>query len=241
MHRLTLILLSALLLLLAACTPATPSPTPTLAPTETPQPTATATLTPTLTATATATLTPTATFTPTPTPTPLASFDQIKPVQLGFGVGGWKLIVSVPNLSQAYDLLLGGQKYTCSYDAQYADRLFCFGLARPPLDTDMSYAFLDQATGKVVYSSRTVFASAAVPTDVPEGFVQTNCDQRGQNVTCEIECRIAPDGNPCLVATCFDACGPYYSVDSCPANVSVWPGLCSEEQTAELKARYNVP
>jgi hypothetical protein len=148
--------------------------------------------------------------------------------------------LNIPNLTQAYDVIAAGIDFNCSFDALYSDRLFCYGLARPPLDQSITLAFLDQATRQVVYQSKTVFASAALPTPVPQGFNQYDCPERGTNVTCETECRVAPDGSPCLVSTCFDACGPYYSVDSCPGGVSSW-NMCSDAQLADLKARYNIP
>lgn len=196
--------------------------------------------------TATATAVPTHTFTPSPTftplvsPTPMVALDQARPIQLSSGVGGWNLVLNIPNLTQAYDVIAAGIDFNCTFDVLYADRLFCYGLARPPLNQSITLAFLDQTTRQVVYQSKTVFASAALPTPVPQGFNQYDCPERGQNVTCETECRVAPDGIPCLVSTCFDACGPYYSVDSCPGGVSSW-NMCSDAQLADMKARYNIP
>lgn len=242
--RLSVFLLLAPALLLAACSPAAPSPTaaPTLAPSSTPAPTQTASSTPTATASLTPTVTFTAspTFTPQPSPTPLAAFDQAKAIALASGVGGWKLTLSVPNLAQVYDVIAAGIEFNCSFDAQYIGLLFCYGLARPPLDQTITLAFLDQTTRTVVFQMQTVFASAALPTPVPSGYSAYDCPDRGKNVTCETECRVAPDGTPCMVSSCFDACGPYFSVDSCPAGVSTW-SMCSDAQLADLKARYNIP
>mgnify|MGYP001163321771 CR=1 FL=1 len=231
--------------LLSACAPATAQPTPTAAPSQTSAPSATPaatlTLTPSATSTATATLTPTLTETPLPSPTLAAAFDAAKPIELTSGVGGWKLSFQVPHLTQAYNAIVAGIQFKCSYDAKYADRLFCFGLSRPPLDQTITLAFLDPDSGKVVYQSKTMFVSATLPTPIPEGYSYDNCAERGTNVTCETECRIAPDGSPCIVSTCFDACGPYFSVNTCPEGVSEWKGLCSDEQLQEQKARNNIP
>jgi hypothetical protein len=231
------------LCLLAACSPATPSPTLTPLPTDTPQPSPTATITPTATQTDTPTATPTATptFTPSPSPTPAVAFDQAQPFELSSGVGGWRLNFKIPNLDRAYDAIVAGIDFGCTYESQYPDRLFCFGLSRPPLDQTITLAFLDPDTRQVVYQTKTVFASVNLPTPVPEGYSSTDCSERGQNVTCETECRIAPDDSPCIVSTCYDACGPYFSVDTCPKGVTVWKGLCSDEQWQDQKARNNIP
>ncbi len=235
--------LTVLLGLLAACTPATPSPTATAAPSNTPAPSATATITLTASATATATMTSTPTFTLTPSPSPTlpAAFDAAQPIELASGVGGWKLSFKVPNLTQAYNVVAAGIQFRCTYIAQYAEKLFCFGLSRPPLDQEITIAFLDPNTNQAVYQAKTMFLSVMLPTPVPEGYSTTNCAERGTNVTCESECRIDPDGNPCVVSTCYDACGPYFSVNTCPDGVTVWPGMCSEEQWQEQKARHNIP
>jgi len=234
-----------LLVLLAACAPAAPLPTATPLPSDTPMPSATATVTPSATATATETATltetPTLTDTPSPSPTLAAAFDQARPFELASGVGGWKLSLQVPNLTQAYNVIAAGIQFSCSYLEQYADRLFCYGLARPPLDQTITLAFIDPDTNQVVYQAQTVFLSANLPTPVPEGYTDTNCPERGTNVTCESECRIAPDGNPCVVSTCYDACGRYFSVDTCPSGVTEWKGLCSDAQWQEQKERLNIP
>ncbi|HCE18338.1 MAG TPA: hypothetical protein DEQ80_10805 [Anaerolinea thermolimosa] len=231
------------LILLTACAPALPSPTPTPVPSETPLPTATATVTqtPSLTPTVTSTSTPTLTLTPSLTPTPETAFDQARPIELTSGVGGWRLTFAIPHLNRAVNVIAAGIRFNCAFDAQYPDRLFCYGLSKPPLDQKITLAFLDADTGKVLYQSETVFASAALPTPVPKGYSNTNCAERGQKVTCETECRVDPStGIPCIVSSCFDACGPYYSVDSCPAGVSVW-NICSAEQWEEMKAKFNIP
>ena len=179
--------------------------------------------------------------TPSPSPTLPAAFDAAKPIELASGVGGWKLSFQVPNLDRAYNVIAAGIQFKCSYDAKYPERLFCFGLSRPPLDQTITLAFLDADTNQVVYQSKTIFVSANLPTPVPEGYSYDNCAERGTNVTCESECRIAPDGNPCVVSTCYDACGPYFSVNTCPDGVTEWKGLCSDEQWLEQKARLNIP
>ncbi len=233
-------LLMLVMVMLSACASPAPTATPPPLPTDTPQPSATSTPTATLTLTPTTTATPTLTLTPTLTSTPTPSFEQAKVIDLRFGVGGYQMVVVVPSLHDQYNLILGGIKFTCAVDEKAPERLFCFGLARPPLDQSLTLAFLHPETGKVVYQGKIILDSRALPTPVPSGYKQYDCPDRGKNVVCEMECRIAPDGNPCVVATCFDACGPYYSVHTCPENVSQWT-LCDDNLWREMKSRYNIP
>jgi hypothetical protein len=170
----------------------------------------------------------------------MAAFDQAKVIGLTNSVGGIQLTVTIPNLIVAYNMILGGNKYSCTVDARYPGKLFCWGLAQPPFDTELTIAFLDVQSGSVVYQAKTVLARAAFPTPVPAGYSWSNCPDRGKNVSCETECRIDPNGNPCLVSSCFDACGPYFSVDTCPKNLQNWTA-CDASVAAQMKAKYNIP
>ncbi|HCE18337.1 MAG TPA: hypothetical protein DEQ80_10800 [Anaerolinea thermolimosa] len=213
----------------------------------------TASLTPSVEATATWTVTPTErpTSTPSPTaspspepslsPTPTADFDQAEVINLLNGVGGISVVVKIPHLSVAYNMILGGIRYDCHLEEAYPDWLLCWGLARPPLDMPITQAFLDKQTGKVVMERKVVLSSAVLPTALPEGYAQTNCPDRGKNISCETECRVDADGTPCIVATCTDACGLYRSVHSCPADMKLPAVVCSPEQWKEAKAKYGIP
>src|SRR5512135_2265303 len=102
-----------LLAVLAGCSTAAPSPTPlpptsTPLPSGTPVPSATATPMPSQTPTAAFTATLTPTLPPTPTPTLLAAFDQARVTGMTNQVGGIQLVVTVPNLTAAYNMILGG-------------------------------------------------------------------------------------------------------------------------------------
>ena len=236
-----------LLAVVAGCSAAVPSPTftplpptSTTIPSATPAPSTTDTPAPSETATPAATATLTPTLPPSLTPTLIAAFDQAQVTGMSNQVGGIQLVVTVPSLTVAYNLILGGNKYSCSVDAKYPGKLFCWGLAKPPFDTELTIAFLDVQNGSVVFQTKTVLAKKAFPTPVPAGYSWSSCPDRGKNVTCETECRIDPNGNPCLVSSCFDACGPYFSVDSCPKNVDHW-SVCDPSVAAEMKAKYNVP
>lgn len=239
-------LCALLLAVLAGCSAATPAPTQTPLPTSTTVPSATpvpsATDTPmpseTPTPVDTATLTPT--LPPSLTPTLMAAFDQAQVTGMTNKVGGVQLVVTVPNLTVAYDMILGGNKYSCSVDAKYPGKLFCWGLAQPPFDTTLTIAFLDVQSGSVVFQTKTVLARAAFPTPVPVGYAWDNCPERGTKVSCETECRVEPNGDVCVVSSCFDACGPYFSVDTCPKDLTTW-GACDASVTAKMKAKLNIP
>jgi len=230
------------LVLLAACAPE-PAPAPTDVPTAAP----TATLTPMPSATSTATSAPSATFTQAPTDTakpsatPEAALDQAEVIQINDGVGGIGLVLKIPFLTSPYNLILGGTRYDCKLDAQYPDWLFCWGLKRPTLDIPLTEAFLDPANNQVVLQRQVVLSSLLLPTALPEGYAATNCPDRGKNISCETECRLDYDGNPCIVATCTDACGLYRSVHSCPQDQKLPAIVCNPDQWAAAKAKYGIP
>jgi hypothetical protein len=183
---------------------------------------------------------PVFTHTPAPSATPAAAYDELKVLAVNNRVGGWLVTLSVPGVTRAQRMSLGGNTYDCSVDAQYPDRLFCQGLVKPPFDAQMKLAFLDPQSGQVLYQSNLVIPTALLVPPTLVGWPETGCEQRGQNVSCEVECRIAPNGSPCIVATCVDACGPYFSVHTCP-DMSLDFVSCNPEQWARMKALYQIP
>jgi hypothetical protein len=236
-------------LLLSACIGvqpaiATTSPTETSLPAVTAAATATSapTVTPTVTATAAPTVTATATSMPDPTVTsiPQVAFDKLAVLAIDNRVGGWLVTFKLSGAAGALRLTLGGSTFNCVVDKQYPDRLFCQGLSRPPYDTQMPLVFIDPQSGAELYRSTLIIPTALLVAPTPAGWSQTSCDQRGKGVSCETECRIAPDGNPCIVATCTDLCGPYFSVHTCP-DMSLDFRSCTPEQWAQLKAQYQIP
>jgi hypothetical protein len=243
MRRLSILLA---LFLLAACAPEpTPLATATRLPSATVSPMDTATPLPsptyTVTAAPTVTSTSTATVTASPSATPQVALDQAEVIRINEGVGGVNLVLAIPNLNTAYNLILGGVRYDCELNDQYPDWLFCWGLSRPTLDIPLTEAFLDQQTNQVVLQQKVVLSSAMLPTALPAGYGDTDCPLRGQNISCETECRLDYDGNPCIVATCTDACGLYRSVHSCPQDMPLPSRNCDPEQWAAAKAKYGIP
>ncbi len=245
-----LILVLTTVLLLAACQPEQIS-TPTadiqetalamaktaLFPTASPsQPnTSTPSATPTLTLTATPTLPPTE----TPTPAPL--FSSLRFIGITARYDGASIILEIPNLQKVYHLTINGVNYVCQLAESAPNRLFCNGLSKPPVDQAVRMILRDSETNAVVYEAVTSIPSILVVTPMPRGYYDPNCPQRGLDVKCEMECRIPPGGEPCVVASCYDSCGLYFSVHTCPENVDVYPALCTDEQWAAMKARYNIP
>lgn len=239
-------------LLLAACTSAVaPQPTATTVPSATPAlPTATLAPSPSatlaLTASATLALAASATLPPTASPAPSASptatigFDALQVSAVDNRPGGWMVTFKLPGANRAMKVVLGGSAYDCSVDAQYPDRLFCQGLSKPAYDQSLDLLINDAQTGERLYAGKLLIPSALLVPPTPAGWASNDCPQRGQNVSCETECRIAPDGNPCIVATCTDACGAYFSVHTCP-DMSLNFASCNAEQWAALKKQYQIP
>ena len=245
--------LLVLLLILAACTAssqvqpdatATELPPPvtsnTVLPTLTVPPTAAPSFTSTFIATLTSTFFPTDTSAPTASPTPTVDLTKAQVIELTNGFGGIRMILKIKGINVPYNMIMAGIKFSCTINDKYPDYLTCFGLSRPPLDQDITEAFLDPQTGQVVYQTKIFLSSASLPTQIPAGYANTNCPDRGKNVSCETECRITPNDGPCIVATCTDACGLYFSVQSCPADMKLPSPLCNPDQWAadEEKVRH---
>ena len=237
---------------LAACTPGASNPTATAtqslpsetnAPSETPRPTLTAT--PTATPTLVPSATPVPSSTPSPAPTftatPAAAFDKLQIISVSSGINGVSVIFKIPGINVAYDVKIRNYPYNCQLDAKAPDRLFCNGLAEPPFDKQLDLIFSDPQTKQTVYTGSTVYSSALLVKPTVAGWATTNCASRGQNVTCETECRLLANGSPCVVSTCSDACGLYFSVDSCPADMKNDFASCPPDLFAKMKALYNIP
>lgn len=251
MKNLRTLLSLVIALLVASCAQAatqiiTPTPTLVTLPTAStrletlvlPNPTASATYTLAPTLTLTASLTATQTLLPsiTSSPTPAALFDKAQVTSLTTPGSEVKVALRVPGLKTPLNIILDSRKFSCQMDALAPEVLFCTGATRPHVAAQIPLVFVDAQSGAEVYSGTTYIINQAVPTATREGYA--SCPNRGKNVSCEVECRIYA-GDPCLVATCFDDCGLYYSLDNCPSGQN--SGICSEEQYAQMKAKYGIP
>lgn len=237
--------------ILTACTPqpvlpaepvgATPMESPTVAAesTSTPLPPTATAVQPFATLTAAATTLPAPTV--TPTATPLADFTLLQVITMESNAFGWMVQLHLPGVTQPMLLKLDGKDYRCLLDERYAERLFCQGLTKPKIDQVLSLVFINPDSGEEIYRGSLIIPLAFVVPPTPVGYLHTACEQRGKDVSCETECRIDPDGNPCIVATCTDACGPYFAVHSCPDDMPLPSPSCTAEQWVMMKKRYQIP
>jgi hypothetical protein len=204
---------------------AAPTPSPTVAPTATPiPPTETAIPTeisiPTVMLTEVPSLTPTATTSPSPTltatasftPTPMIFFDGFRLNAAQKKPYGFLLIFILPGVVNPIQVSVDGKRFNCQVDIKLPDKLICTG---PELWTEkeMPVVFYGPDDITPIYKS-VVFISNKTINNYPEGINWNLCPNRATNVTCETENRVRFDP-PCVVSTCFDACGYFYSIDTC--------------------------
>jgi hypothetical protein len=102
-------------------------------------------------------------------------------------------------------------------------------------------AFTDPLDGRVVYLGKTVVTSITPPGSWVSQ--KSTCAAAGQAQTCEMECRIDPTtGQPCIVASCFDMCGPTNFIQTCSNTVDLSSfTMCDTETQAKMKKQYNLP
>jgi len=200
---------------------------------------------PTDTATATITVTPTIIFTPTLTiepsitssPTAVALFEKAQVTSLTTPGDQVRVAIKVPGIKSVLNIILNARPFNCQMDAKAPEVLFCVGKELVPVAKQIPLIFVDPQSGAQVYSGTTYIINQAVPTPTPAGYA--NCPTKGKNKSCEIECRLY-SGNPCLVASCFDDCGLYRSINDCPIGVQN-EGICSEDLLNEMKTKYGIP
>jgi len=126
----------------------------------------------------------------------------------------------IPGIKENYRLQVNGVDYQCNLNDKAPDRLYCNGqqvkagqtvkLAFLPLKGDNSPVF-ETSYQVVPYVTLTID-----PRTLVAGGVDA-CAARGVHVTCETEYRNNGD-TYCIVSTCVDLCGYYYSVDTCPVD-----------------------
>jgi hypothetical protein len=212
-------------------------PTPTVLPSETPSPVPTETITPSPSPSPL----PSKTVTPSLTATPVVAFNLAEVISYSEETGSGMLILKVPGVKQDYNIKVDNFDYRCYFDAQYIDRLFCRGSNRPTFSRDIKIVYYDILTAQEVYKSTIMIAIR--PTLWPVVYdAAHNCPDRGKNVTCTAECRISPEsGNPCLAASCNDLCGYYFSVSSCPPDMSNVFQSCTQSQRLQQFTFYGIP
>lgn len=129
----------------------------------------------------------------------------------------------VPGIKENYRLDVSGIAYKCNLYPNLPDRIFCYGPQLPPY-SQVKLSFLPVNGGTdPVYQVDYLIMPFKAPTVDPRTIVAANpltCPVRGVNVSCETEYRILGDGY-CIVATCVDTCGYYYSVQTCPPDMTL--------------------
>ena len=181
--------------------------------------------TPVPTATETATLAPSATFTATATvtltPTPTVDLAAAKIVSMEFtGVSSMYLVFEITGIQHPYRVQMNAFSYACELLTKRPDWMICSG-ERISYGETVRIKYFEPESEVVAYEVLTQLPEGIPPTPLPVGDPKTWCPERGQNITCETENR-EYYGVPCVVSTCFDACGYYYSIHTCPEDLP-WP------------------
>ncbi|MCD4752173.1 MAG: hypothetical protein K8R40_03785 [Anaerolineaceae bacterium] len=195
------------------------SSTDTISSSETPTAEPSVTFTATPEPTNTATLTPTVTMTWTPSPTPFTGFEGSKINSYQSSGELYMYIFSVSGVSQEYYATIEKELYYCEIDINYPDILICTGEYFEFNDEMVDVVFYSDETLDEIVHQQEYYSGSTTPAPVIiYGGPETWCPERGQNVTCETEYR-SYNGEECIVQTCFDACGYYYSYHTCPKGV----------------------
>jgi len=227
--------LVTVLVFLQACTAATALPTATPAPlptvTETPRPSETPAPSDTSTPlpSATFTLTPSATHTATSSSTPMPSFAGFTVEYAQYTNYGMLMGFKIPGIQENYRLKVNDINYTCNLNDKAPDYLYCYG-PQFAQNQEIQLVFYppDPADNTPLYTVSYKVSLLVLPTVDPRVLMTQapgSCPQRGINVTCETEYRKDGKGGCCVVSTCADACGYYYSMDTCPVG-SEHNGIC---------------
>lgn len=222
---------------LAACAAAPTTPPPaTPQPSLPPAPTLTETLPPSATPLPSSTPQPSASATIPLTSTPQATSSSTpRPAFAGFHVDfveytyyGMQFAFLIPGIKENYRLIANEIPYTCNFYEKYPNKLYCTGPAIRPY-TEVNLAFLAlKGSDTPLFEAQYQMGSMITPTiplETLKASNPTNCPQHGVNVRCETEYRKIATGC-CIVATCVDACGYYFSVDTCPRGMDM-QGICA--------------
>jgi len=146
------------LLLLAACSPATPAPTitPTLTVYSTRTPTIAATLSPSPLPTQPPVHTPTISITPIPSPITGADFSQAKLIRHGF-VAGYNYFLTFELTSSitrsVYGMVDQNKKYACTAEPNSSNRIRCVGWL-PGVDKWKTITIFDAETNSALFEQR---------------------------------------------------------------------------------------
>lgn len=161
-------------------------------------------------------LSPTFTMTSsiTPSPTSSAVFSEVTIIGGEYYGENSIIYIDIPGLDKVYGILINDLTYQCSIAEEIPNRLICYGKY---LDNQKSkeadIKIMDEDTDELLFE-KIVYVPMTIPTPLPIGEASTWCPLRGTNITCETEWR-TENGEMCIVKSCFDACGYYYSEHTC--------------------------
>ena len=126
------------------------------------------------------------------------------------------MVFSIPGMKDPYNLTVNNIKYNCTLQEKLPGQLFCMG-PEFPHNRKVDLAFFAPNQTQPAYKTEYVIAPIKTPT--PEGYIpkgNADCPVRGIGASCETENRPASwPGGPCIVSTCVDICGYWYSIDTC--------------------------
>lgn len=158
--------------------------------------------------------TPTSTATQTMIPTSAALFDQIQILGGYYNEGNSIIYLSFPRVDKNYKFKMDQHEYDCMIDEEYKDRVNCYGRFLDNQKSKSAFVQIYDPTSLQLVFEKNIYIPMTIPTPTPVGEASTWCPLRGQNVTCETEWRTEND-EICVVMSCFDACGYYYSEHTC--------------------------
>jgi hypothetical protein len=124
----------------------------------------------------------------------------------------------IPGIKESYRLTVNGIEYKCDLNTKAADSLVCYGTPFNQGQTVKLVFFTLDGNKTPVYETSYKISLPGTATLNPQTAEALGkaCQLRGVHVTCETEYRRNGDNTYCTVSTCFDLCGYYYSVDTCP-------------------------
>ena len=130
---------------------------------------------------------------------------EIGRCSLGFYASGYQ---------EEYQLLADGRPFACHVDPAFPDRIFCYG-EDFPTDTEFPVQVYEPGSNQLLFETYVYLPLEIFFPTLPAPDPSTWCPLRGQNVTCESETVWSREPRPCFASTCYDACGYYYSIDTC--------------------------
>ena len=154
------------------------------------------------------------TSTITVTPTSAALFDQIQILGGYYNQDNSIIYLSFPKVDKNYKFKMNQYDYECKVDLEYQDRVNCYGRFLDNQRSTNAFVQVYDPTSLELMFEKNVYIPMTIPTALPAGDASTWCPLRGQKISCETEWRSEEDLT-CVVMTCYDACGYYYSEHTC--------------------------